>query len=355
MELEIYDKRKIFVPLNSLDGAILNVSFQLEHGRFQRIYPVTEVIRRQDMQIRHLVNARKSRSKKYEPGTCAVVKKRKQEAAISYTIRLSLDEVVTDVAIPDNIAALANELVGEEQDEKEKVHKLFDYIKDTIKYGLVPKEVVEDYTRYLQRNKKKNIEDRLRGYFGYLKRKVRHNARKTPRNGEFERIEKQYNAKMAELLEKFLKSGRARKDSKMRTLAKNFLNYAADNYDDFFLNIWDRSKLYDFRHHVNNGGYCKVIAKIFQQLLASQGIQTVYIEGSHGANRHAWLAVKVDGDWKLMDPTNTNTKGRYQTGDDYQLHLSFMPMNAKIKEAFFYPKKEIEAGKKYGMIKPNLQ
>lgn len=353
MKLEVHDQRKLLVPVISIDDAILNVSFQLQHGRFQRIYPVTEIIKADNVQLRHLVNARRSYSKKFEPGTCAVVKKRKQEASLSYQISLNLDDLVTEVAVPDNLAKLANELVGDERDEKEKVHKLFDYIKDTIKYGLAPKKVVEDYTRYLQRNSRKNTQDRLRGYFGYLKRKVRHNALKTPRNGELTRLYIQFDSKMSELLEKFMKSGKVRKNLKMRTLAKNFLNYVADNYDDFLLNIWDRSKLYDFRHHLHNGGYCKVISKIFQQMLASQGIESVFMIGNHEMERHAWVAVKVDGNWRHMDPTNTEGVGRYQTSDDYRVFVNFMPMNVKIKEAYLYRKKDVERMQKYGLVKPN--
>ncbi|MEA3430937.1 MAG: hypothetical protein U9R08_06685 [Nanoarchaeota archaeon] len=355
MELKIHDKRKLLVPVISLDDAILNVSFQLKHGKFQQIYPVTELIRRGDVKIRHLVNARKSRSQKFEPGTCAVVKKRKQEASISYRIKLNLDDFVNDVMVPQNIATLADKLVKDAKNEKEKVHILYDYIKDTIKYGLIPKKVVEDCTKYLQRNKKKKIKERLKGYIGYLKRKVRHNAIKNPHNGELERIEKQFDSKMAKCLDNFMKSGKARKNSIMRTLAKNFLNYVGDNYEDFFLNIWDKSKLYNFRHHVNNGGYCAVISKIYQQMLTSQGIETVYIKGVHVTERHGWLAVKVDEQWKHMDPTNTNVSGRYQTSEDYRVFLSFMPMNAKIKEAHLHSKKDIERGQKYGVVKPNLQ
>jgi len=59
-------------------------------------------------------------------------------------------------------------------------------------------------------------------------------------------------------------------------------------------------------------GVCADIAALYQRMAGLAGLDSVVIQGYAGSyvtrnnmseNRHAWNAVKIDGDWELVDPT----------------------------------------------------
>ena len=54
---------------------------------------------------------------------------------------------------------------------------------------------------------------------------------------------------------------------------------------------------------------CAGWARLYQYLLARQGVETAYIEGTvEDGARHAWIAAKIDGEWAYFDPTSAGTQ-----------------------------------------------
>ncbi len=54
---------------------------------------------------------------------------------------------------------------------------------------------------------------------------------------------------------------------------------------------------------VSRVGVCGDIANLYVRLASAMGLEAVYIGGKSRNVGHAWNAVKVDGQWKLLDAT----------------------------------------------------
>lgn len=50
-------------------------------------------------------------------------------------------------------------------------------------------------------------------------------------------------------------------------------------------------------------GVCGDIAMLYVRLAKAMGLEAVYISGKSQGEKHAWNAVKVDGQWRLLDAT----------------------------------------------------
>lgn len=52
-----------------------------------------------------------------------------------------------------------------------------------------------------------------------------------------------------------------------------------------------------------NKGVCQAYALLMDKMLIQAGIETMYVKGTAGNDRHAWNLVKVDGNWFHVDAT----------------------------------------------------
>lgn len=70
-----------------------------------------------------------------------------------------------------------------------------------------------------------------------------------------------------------------------------------------------------------NKGVCQAYALLMDKMLKQAGIETMYVKGTAGNDRHAWNLVKLDGGWFHVDATWNDPIGNKAGEVSYQYFL----------------------------------
>lgn len=356
--LDIWNKNRILFPvtLRSLEDCVLGVTVKIKNGgnKTLRFSPYNKTLKNSHFKMTPVKNSRHSSSRKYDTDACAVVPRPKHKAIVRLQNSINLDDLVNDVHVPKNIERLTRELTAGLATDDERFNKIYEYIRENVTYSYVPTNLINKFGAYLERNKNKDKQQAMRGYFPYIKRILLSNVKgKVAR----EKLEKMYYGKMSDLLEEFCKKY-LKKHSKPETIAKRFLNYCGDKWNTFFTYAWDSNKKNQLAYHKANKGYCSVMSKIMRQMLASAGIESVLVTGlmrqdkkdSWGA--HMWLAVKLNDKWRHVETTSRNPNVH---SSNYVIPLSVMPQGSEVIEAVAYTRKELKEMERYGLLSDELK
>lgn len=355
--LKVKKKKQILFPitLRSLEESVLCLSLKLKHDRSRNIYALIETIHSSDVDLRSAINATP-----YQPGEHtkidAVLQNHEQEVSLAYDVNVDLESLVKDEDVPDDVQKQTDSLFSGGESNTDKIDVVFNYLRRSIKYSLVPMYMVDNYASYLREHVKtgRDLDQAMVGYMGYLKRTIKQLMNKSNRSSLIPKLEKDFETRISHLHTQFMKT-RYRPNMMLKTVAFKFLNFVADKWDLFFENVWDSGRLYDLDYHLRNGGYCRVKSVLMTRMLASQGFQSVIVDGFCREEGHAWNYVNYGGKWRHMDVTHNSRNLRNQ---DYTIGISIMPRNADITEAVAIAKSELRRLEKYGLLtssKPNSQ
>jgi len=352
-KLNIHKRKKVLYPvtLKSLEDAVLCVTIRPKHSRLSEIIAYIQTLQPDNFRIIESVNAKAYKNKENDI-VDALIKDHAKDVKLSYNVKIDLDSIVTKPRCDKKTFLVAQKITSGLKTDQEISDKIYDHILKNVKYTLAPLGVIDDLTKYLHEHKtdKPDIKDRLSGYFGYLKRKLIHNAKTGWSKIEEDKVRLTFDRKISSLLNDFIKE-KYNPKNKLRTVSYKFLNYVSDNWNLFFKLIWDVRKMYNYNYHTKNGGYCDQMAQFYSDMANSLGLRTAKIIGYSPVSEHAWNAVKINGNWRYIDLSG---KRKHVKESGYTIPIEFKPKNADVIEAVVYTKKELNKLREYGIIKKDI-